>query len=180
MHTYGMTRAEAGAILSMIAWGMIIGSPLLGILSDRVLQSRKKPFIICTSILVLELIGFNIFTAGLSSTVLFILFFIFAVCASAIVILAFTTIKELFPIEIAGTSVGTVNLFPFLGGAVFMPLLGSVLDAYPQTATGGYPLEAYKTLLLILLGASLVSLVCTFFMKETYPGQGIPDGAKAE
>lgn len=180
MHIYGMTRAEAGAILSMIAWGMIIGSPLLGILSDRVMKSRKKPFIFCNSILVLELICFNIFPERLSPTVLFILFFIFSVCASAIVILAFTTIKELFPIEITGTSVGTVNIFPFLGGAVFMPLLGSVLDAYPKTATGGYPLEAYTTLLLILLGASLVSLVCTFFMKETYPGQGIPEGAKAE
>ena len=95
-------------------------------------------------------------------------------------ILAFTTIKELFPIEIAGTSIGTVNLFPFLGGGVFMPLLGSVLDAYPKTATGGYPLEAYKTLLLFLLGAAVVSLVCTFFMKETYPVQGTPDYEEAE
>jgi sugar phosphate permease len=180
MHSYGMTRAEAGAILSMIAWGMIIGSPLVGILSDRVMKSRKKPFMICTSILVFELIALNIFPSGLSPAVLFVLFFIFSICASAIVILAFTTIKELFPIEIAGTSIGTVNLFPFLGGGVFMPLLGSVLDAYPKTATGGYPLEAYKTLLLFLLGAALVSLVCTFFMKETYPDQGIPDREPSE
>ncbi len=32
MDVYGMSRAEAGSILSMIAWGMIIGSPLLGYL----------------------------------------------------------------------------------------------------------------------------------------------------
>ena len=71
--------------------------------------------------------------------------------------------------EMAGTSTGMVNFFPFLGGAVFMPLLGRVLDAYPKTAAGGYSLEGYKMLLLILLGASVVSLICTFLMKETYP-----------
>lgn len=169
MHVYDMTKAEAGAILSMIAWAMILGSPLLGLLSDKLLKSRKKPFIFCTSLLVVDLAFLNIFPAGLSRTVLFILFFIFSLGASSIVIIAFTTTKELFPVEMAGTSVGTVNLFPFLGGAVFMPLLGRVLDAYPKSDIGGYSLEAYSTLLLILLGASLVSLICTFFMKETFP-----------
>jgi sugar phosphate permease len=77
-------------------------------------------------------------------------------------------IKELFPTEIAGTSTGLVNLFPFLGGAVFMPLLGRVLDAYPKSSTGEYTLEAYSMLILILLGASIVSLVCTMLTKETF------------
>jgi sugar phosphate permease len=77
-------------------------------------------------------------------------------------------IKELFPVEMAGTSTGMVNLFPFLGGAVFMPLLGRVLDAYPKSAAGGYSLEAYSMLLLILLGAAVISLICTFLMQETF------------
>ena len=50
-----------------------------------------------------------------------------------------------------------------------MPLLGRVLDAHPKTDAGGYSIEAYSTLLLILLGASVVSLVCTLLMKETFP-----------
>ena len=56
IHVYGMSRAEAGTVLSMIAWGMIIGSPLLGLVSDRLLKSRKKPFIICTLILAIEML----------------------------------------------------------------------------------------------------------------------------
>jgi len=152
MHAYGMTKGEAGTILSMIAWGMIIGSPLLGFVSDKLLKSRKKPFVICAA-----------------KPVLLSLFFIFSICSSSIVIVGFTMTKELFPVEIAGTSVGTVNLFPFLGGAVFMPLLGSVLDAYPLSAAGGYSIKAYATLLMILLISSIIALVCTFFMKETFP-----------
>jgi sugar phosphate permease len=168
MHVYGMTRAEAGAVLSMIAWGMIVGSPPLGLLSDKIMKSRKKPFILCTFLLVIVMAFLNIFPADLSRPVLCLVFFIFSICASSVVIFGFTNIKELFPVEIAGTSTGMVNLFPFLGGAVFMPLLGRVLDAYPKTAAGGYSLAAYKMLLLILLGASVVSLICTFLMKETF------------
>jgi sugar phosphate permease len=168
MHVYGMSRAQAGTVLSMIAWGMIIGSPPLGFLSDKVMKSRKKPFILCNLVLVIELTFLSIYPTGLPHITLYILFFIFSICSSAVVIFGFTIIKELFPMEIAGTSTGMVNLFPFLGGAVFMPLLGRVLDAYPKSDTGGYSLEAYSMLIIILLGASVLSLICTFLTKETY------------
>lgn len=168
MHVYGMSRAQAGTVLSMIAWGMIIGSPPLGFLSDKVMKSRKKPFILCNLVLVIELAFLSIYPTGLSHITLYILFFIFSICSSSVVIFGFTIIKELFPMEIAGTSTGMVNLFPFLGGAVFMPLLGRVLDAYPKSDTGGYSLEAYSMLIIILLGASVLSLICTFLTKETY------------
>jgi sugar phosphate permease len=170
MHVYSMSRAQAGTVLSMIAWGMIIGSPPLGFLSDKVMKSRKKPFILCNLVLVIELAFLSIYPTGLPHITLYILFFIFSICSSSVVIFGFTIIKELFPMEIAGTSTGMVNLFPFLGGAVFMPLLGKVLDAYPKSDTGGYSLEAYSMLIFILLGSSVLSLICTFLTKETYQG----------
>ena len=168
MHVYGLSQGETGAVLSMIAYGMILGSPLLGFVSDRVLKSRKKPFIICTGILTCLLLCLYLFPAGLPKPALYAVFFVLSVCASSIVVIGFTTTKELFPVEIAGTSVGTVNLFPFLGGAVFMPLLGRVLDSYPKTGNSGYALEGYSAVLLILLISSSLALICTFFMKETW------------
>ena len=168
MHVYRMSRAQAGTVLSMIAWGMIIGSPPLGFLSDRVMKSRKKPFILCNLLLVMILGLFSIYPIGLPHFILYILFFIFSICSSSVVIFGFTIIKELFPMEIAGTSTGLVNLFPFLGGAVFMPVLGRVLDAYPKSDTGGYSLEAYTMLIFILLGSSVLSLICTLLTKETF------------
>lgn len=168
MHVYRMSRAQAGTVLSMIAWGMIIGSPPLGFLSDKVMKSRKKPFILCNLLLVMVLGLFSIYPTGLPHFILYILFFIFSICSSSVVIFGFTIIKELFPMEIAGTSTGLVNLFPFLGGAVFMPVLGRVLDAYPKSDTGGYSLEAYTMLIFILLGSSVLSLICTLLTKETF------------
>jgi len=171
MHVYGMTRSQAGAVLSMIAWGMIVGSPPLGWLSDKIMKSRKKPLILCNLILVFEFAFLSTYPSGLPHFALYVLFFIFSICASSVVIVAFTTVKELFPVEIAGTSTGMVNLFPFLGGAVFMPFLGRVLDAYPKSDAGGYSLEAYAMLIFILLGAAVISLICTFLTKETFQMQ---------
>jgi sugar phosphate permease len=168
MHAYGMNKEQTGRVLSMLAWGMILGSPLLALLSEKVLQSRKKTFMLCTSLLVVLLGFLYIYPANLPHWGLYVWFFMFSVSSSSVVIMAFTAAKELFPVEIAGTSVGTVNFFPFFGGAVFQPLLGWILDTYGKTASGGYPIKAYSAVLLILLISSLVSLGCTFLMKETY------------
>ncbi|MFO7715426.1 MFS transporter [Desulfosarcina sp.] len=171
MHVYGLSREAAGAVLSMIAWGMIIGSPLLGFVSDRVLKSRKKPFVGCTLILTIELGILYFFPTGLSVAMLYVAFFVFSVCASSIVVIGFTATKELFPVQIAGTSVGTVNLFPFLGGAVYMPLMGKILDLYPREASGAYALEGYTTMMLVLLISAVLALGCTLVMKETFKRQ---------
>lgn len=92
-----MSRAQAGSILSMIAWGMIIGSPLLGYLSEKVLHSRKKVIISCMTILTTTMVVLALFPAGLPVAALYLVFFIFSFSASAIVVIGFTTTKELFP-----------------------------------------------------------------------------------
>jgi len=168
MHVYGMTKAQAGGVLSMIAWGMIIGSPLMGLVSDRVFKSRKKPFILCGAVLAAEMLFLYLNPDGLPLPALYAVFCVFSLCASAIVIVGFTTTKELFPTAIAGTSVGAVNLFPFLGGAIYMPLLGRVLDSVPQSSPGCYAIEGYSRVLLILFISSLAALACALMMKETF------------
>jgi sugar phosphate permease len=172
MHVYGFSREETGALLSMIAWGMIIGSPLLGTASDKWLKSRKKPFILCTAGLLAILLALYLNPGGFSKPALYLIFFIFSLCSSAIVVIGFTMTKELFPIAIAGTSVGMVNLFPFLGGAIYMPLLGRILDAYRQTDTGvNYLVEGYSALLLFLMISAGAALLCASMMQETLPSR---------
>jgi sugar phosphate permease len=166
--TYGMTKGQSGDILGMMAWGMIVGGPLLGAISQRVLRSRRTPLMLCASLLTLLLLVLNICPSGLSVGALASWFFLFSVCSSAIASVAFTTTKELFPVEMAGTAVGMVNFFPFLGGAVFMVLLGRVLDHYVPGEIATYPVAAYRAVLFVLLLAAVASLACTLRMKETY------------
>jgi sugar phosphate permease len=168
-HVYGMSQSQVGNVLSMIALGLILGSPFMSFLSDKVFKSRKKVITLSSALLVAELILLNLAPDRLPVFSLYILLFLFCVFASAVVVVGFATTKELFPVEIAGTSVGTANLFPFLGGAILQIVLGRVLDAYTKTPDGAYPLEAYSALLLILLAVGVAGLVCTFFIKETFP-----------
>jgi len=168
MHSYGLTKGEAGAILSMMAWGMVVGGPALGLLSQRILRSRKKTLLLCMSLLAVLLLLTTLVPAGLPRVALVAWFFLFSICSSAIVIMGFTATKELFPVEIAGTSIGMVNFFPFFGGAVFQPVLGAILDAYGRNAAGQYPIEAYRAVMLVLLLSALAALVCSILMKETY------------
>lgn len=178
-HVYGMSRAEAGSILNMIAVGLIIGSPLMSILSDKVFRSRKNVLVLFSALLVALMAFLALYPTGLSRLTLYAFMLLFAISSSAIVVIGFTTTKELFPVEIAGTSVGTVNLFPFLGGAVFQPTLGWVLESYPKTASGAYAVEGYRAMLLILLASSVVALVSTLFMKETFPSRAAGERAAA-
>ncbi len=154
--------------MSMIAWGMIFGSPILGLLSDRIFKSRKKIIRAATFVLVIDMAVLLIFPDGLPRPALYLIFLVLSVSASSIVVISFTTTKELFPVEIVGTSTGMVNIFPFLGGAIFMPLLCRLMDGDPKSVDGAYPLEAYQVLLSVLFVSSLVALACTFLMKETY------------
>jgi sugar phosphate permease len=169
MHVYGLTRAEAGAVLSMIAWGMVIGSPMLGYISDKIFQSRKLVIVLCSIAFTAVTAFLNIAPQGLPVWALYLIFFIFSVSASSVVVVAFTTTKELFPVSIAGTSVGCVNLFPFLGGAVLMWLLGVVLDIYGKTETAAYSLQGYKIVLAVLLASAIIALICSLMLKETFP-----------
>ncbi len=167
---YGMTRSEASHVLNMIAVGMIVGSPLVSFLSDRVFHSRKEVLTLASVLLFLDLLVIYIFPQNLPILGLYVVFFVMSLSSAAIVVIGFTTTKELFPVEIAGTSVGTVNLFPFLGGAIFQPILGRILDAYPKVASGAYSIDGYRAMLLVLLGASVIVVASTFWMKETFPG----------
>jgi len=47
---------------------------------------------------------------------------------SSVGTIAIVATKELFPPEIAGTSMGTMNVFSFIGGIIFQPLIGYILD----------------------------------------------------
>jgi hypothetical protein len=67
-------------------------------------------------------------------------------------ILVFSHAKELFPVAISGTVMTFVNFFTMAGGAVFMPVLGKVIESFPRVGNS-YPSEAYHfSFLLCFLG----------------------------
>jgi sugar phosphate permease len=166
MQVYGLSKAESGNILSMLAAGMIIGSPLLSFLSDRVFMSRKNVIILASalSLMLTSVLAFH--TTGLSALFLYAFCFLLGLSTNAIVVIGFTAAKELFPVSIAGTSTGLVNLFPFLGGAIFQPILGQILESHGTTA-GAFTAQGYEAAFFLLFCCSCAALVCSFFIADT-------------
>jgi len=166
IQVYGLTKAEAGQILSMIAIGMILGSPLLSYLSNEVFRGRK-PVLIMGSVVVVILSGLLTFmTDRIPLFGLYILCLGLGVFASAIVVIGFTTAKELFPVQMTGTAVGLANLFPFLGGAIFQPILGYILESHGRVGDA-FTISGYQKGFLILLLCATVAFISTLFLKET-------------
>ena len=166
MHVYGLSKAEAGNILGMLALAMIVGSPFFSWLSDKVFRSRKKVIVLASIITLGLTIPLAFFPDAMNRPALYLFCFLLGLFNSAIVVVAFTTAKELFPVEIAGTSVGLANLFPFLGGAVAPPILGAILEAQAKTAAG-YTAQAYSKAFLIYFFVAFIALVAACLLKET-------------
>ena len=166
IHVYGLTKAQASKILSMLAIGMIIGSPLLSYISNNILRGRK-PMLIISSAVVLGLTALLAFrTADLGMTTLYLICLGLGIFGSAIVVIGFTTNKELFPVQMAGTATGLVNLFPFAGGAVFQPILGLVLEHYGRSGDG-FTVAGYHQSFVILFICALLALIASLFTRET-------------
>lgn len=169
MHVHGLSRAEAGGVLSMSAVGMVLGSPLLTFLSDRVFHSRKV-ILVAGAIMTVLLSGYlAFFPTAFNLVGLYIWVFLLSLSASASVVIAFTSTKELFPVSIAGTAVGLVNLFPFLGGAVWQVVVGLVLETQPKTGEI-YTAAAYGRGFLVLFISALIGLAGSLALKDTLKG----------
>ena len=166
IQVYGYSKAQSGQILSMLAMGMIIGSPLLSYVSNTLFRSRKTTLMLSSVIVCCLTLTLAFFTAEIPLAGHYIICLGLGIFSSAIVVIGFTTNKELFPVQMAGTATGMINLFPFLGGAVFQPILGQVLEKHGRIE-GAFTLEGYQQAFLVLFACSVIALIASFFVKET-------------
>jgi len=165
-HVYGFSKAQSANILSMLAIGMIVGSPLLSLASNRVFKARKPVIVISALITVGITACLGFFTQSIPHFGHYLLCFGMGVFSSAVVVVGFTANKELFPVSIAGTATGLINLFPFAGGAIFQPVLGYILESHGML-DGRFALSGYRFAFQLLFGSALIALVASLFIRET-------------
>jgi sugar phosphate permease len=166
MQVYGYSKSQSGHILSMLAIGMIVGSPLLSYLSNSVVKSRKIVIVFCSAMVLCIAFMFAFFTTQIPLLLHYSICFCLGIFGSAVVVIGFTTNKELFPVQMAGTATGLVNLFPFAGGAVFQPILGYVLEKQGRVGDA-FTVAGYRNAFLVLFACALIALIASLFFKET-------------
>jgi MFS family permease len=169
MQAYGLSKAASGGVLSTFALALIVGSPSLGWLANRL--GRKPVLIGCSLVMmaVCGLMGWYVNTMALPT--LYLMFFLLFLAGGAAGPIVAAVSKELFPIAISGTSIGAVNLFPFIGAAFYQVIIGAVLTGGSRGQTE-YDIVSFQYMFLICLAGAALSLAAAFLLKETLSESG--------
>jgi sugar phosphate permease len=168
---YGLGRVAAANTLAWLAIGIVVGSPLIGWLSDRRLGLRKLPLAVSTGLYAvcwLALVATG--DARWPVTLLAPLFLVMGLTASGL-ILVWACVREVNDPARVGIVIGFCNAPIFLTFAILQWLTGAILDAkWAGLVLGGvriYPEAGYRTAFGVCLGLAAVALVSTLFVTET-------------
>ena len=136
---------------SMIFLGMIIGSPIAGLISDQ-LRRRKSPMIVGAILSLLTVIAIT-YIPSISVTSLMLLFLAMGLFTSAQVI-SYALIIESNPIAVTASATAIAATIIMSCGAIFQPLFGWIMDHFGhyhiEHGAHIYDASAYKDAILIL------------------------------
>jgi len=164
MTAIGISPVATGNLLFLMSIGLILGSPAFGYFSDAMLVSRKIPIILgfVTKILILVVLA-NL-RPGASMILLSALFFSFGFVTSAGQVM-YAHIKELMPLESAGSAMTGINLFTMIGVAFFLQVMGKLMQIlFPQASMGSL---AFETTFYICSACLAIAMVVYLFTTET-------------
>ncbi|CAM2892815.1 major facilitator membrane proteins [Legionella steigerwaltii] len=168
---FQISVVAASGLCSMIWIGIGVGSPLLGWFSDRI-ESRRIALII-SAILGLFATLVLLYFPGLSYGWTPFILFVLGLGAGGQTV-SFAVVKENNPPELVGTASGFNNLSVVIGGALFQPLVGYILQHtnlwHLVNGVHVYSIPSYQIALMVMPICYLVSLlIASFLLKESHP-----------
>jgi len=164
-----LSHKQASYITMMIFVGTIIGSPLVGWISDKI--SRRRLPMILGAILSLITILIIMYVPDLSFINLFLLFLLLGIFTSTQII-SYPAIGESNPKVMTGTATGVASVLIMGGGAVFQPLFGWLMDRHWNhlmvNSVPVYSPTDYLYGMMIFPFAFIIGLIAVLLMRETY------------
>lgn len=131
---YHLSDHIAAHISVMLFIGIAVGGPSHGFIASLFGEKRVWMFI-CNIVTILAFSSIIIFPRLISADFLYVMFFIIGFCVSSM-LLAFSVVEEIFPIQIKATALAIVNMVIGLCGAVFQYLI-----SYISVYLNGGPLQ---------------------------------------
>jgi sugar phosphate permease len=166
---YHLTKTHAAEANAMVFLGWAVGGPFWGWFSDYI-RRRSIP-ILAGSFFSLILVSVLLYANHLSLPITYFILFGFGFFSS-VQILVFAICREVSSIKVAGTSIALTNMIVMLGGNLFQPVIGKLLDMqWHGTLVNGarmYPAAAYEIALTVLPVCLVLAVIISFFIKETH------------
>jgi sugar phosphate permease len=163
MEVMGFSPMMCGHLILLMNAGFLIGPTLWGVLSDRLFKTRKW-------IVAGGLLGFSLLTAVLAvlrpGTFPWVFALIFLCCGllRGTGSLMYTQIKELMPLQMAGTAMTGINFFTMIGPAFFLQGLGTLMQSlYPHASRGA---DAFSDAFLVCSFSLMVVFLLYFLTHE--------------
>lgn len=166
---YHLTAQQASKVSLVIFVGWIIAGPITGMISD-IIGKRRLPLLIC-NIGAATIICIIFYVPGIRLITLYGLSLVLGLfCGSHP--LCFAISRENISSKVSATAIAVANTLIMIGGMVFQPVVGYLLDLHWDGAmVGGAPIYSSSnfTYALSVIPLSLViSVILTCFVRETF------------
>lgn len=164
-HIYGLPKQEAANMLMFWPIGMAVGCFSIGWASDRLLKSRRKASLYGMIIYVLTWIPVVAWPGSIPVQVFYPLLFVMGFFCGAYVP-NYAHIAEGQPHSFIATANGMLNIWYFVGGALYQAVMGVILDYYGKV-NDKFPVEAYQMAFIFCMVTLLAGAVAMYFTIDT-------------
>jgi MFS family permease len=167
-HVYGYDLKGRGDILLVAALTQVLGSFLWGP-SDRLFGRYKVPVLIgvgtCFASLVL--------LATLGTLPLPVLLIVFAMIgfSTGMTSVVMSHGRSLVAPHLLGRTITLLNIGTMGGGFLVQFVSGTIINLFPMTAAGGYPLDAYRLVFALQAALVLAGFLAYSRSRESYLGR---------
>ena len=165
----GLAPLPAANLIFLLNVALVVGAPLGGWLSDRVLSSRKNLALIglggtAVTEAALALTGRS--ASGWSVALVLVALGL----TSSFGQVVYAHVKDVMPARMAGMAMTGVNFFVMLGAAAFLHVMGWILDrsALPD---GGRSAAGYRVAFLFAAASVTVSFLGYLLTRDARPGR---------
>lgn len=158
-----ITELQASTVCSMLFIGTMIGSPLVGLISDKIVN-RKLPMQIGGGLsLILMLI---IMFCNTQSLALLIFFYLMLGLLTSTQMIGYPTVIESNSKMISSSATSVISILSMVAGAIVQPLFGYIV--YKVSGGNSATIQGYGVAMWLLPLAFVIAIITSFLIKETH------------